>query len=432
MRRTLLISQIALTACGPSTLWVELPSTRTSKALLLARHRLRARPTVRAISLEPAPERISAPELEEVEQGAVFEAVLYDSSLAELGFEEGLVEESGDSMIPTRGSTVLRLELDESPKWESVTGLSSALGELRYESRKRSGCLSMELDSLSLPVEGSTRFTLPLPSGSVLVGTNAWRLFDVVGSSIKEVRMEPTFYFYTGAIATESDHLWVAGSEGTLARGRLSEGVVRFENFPPNPRGGDILRIAVDEQGEATSVFTLTQDGSFDRFDGRAWQHLHDLTPTEPLANYRGIAVVGPDEAIAVTDTRKEVTRWRRNEISFESTPARGGLSSAAYLPGVGSIVGTVTGDFIADRGMGWTNLPGSKLELWATAIAPTESGFVYGSGFGNFGEFRWDDGFCPLIGAGFPVFHIAKYDHGFLVAGDNSSSGRVPLLWAH
>ncbi len=340
------------------------------------------------------------------------EAVGYPASPARLGLTPGV-------LVPVTSSTARTLELDmgaslhrlqiesgdvpDAPAWVSAEAMSAKLATFRVGGLP-TGCA--DFDARRGVIGSGTRspaFSAEVEPGRVLVGTELESFFTVRVDEVQLVST-PTQQGYRTLAASADGTLWFGGDYGSVARGHFRP-ELRIDQVLQTETEGQIRWLVTGPGGDqGRDVFTLSREGELEHHSDSGSFIIHRLDLPTDTTNSGGMAWVGPRHAIvAWPSVDRQVLRARfvdgRWAVGLEQTDGTAAFISAAYNPALGAIVGNSDGQFYLDRGRGrgWERMEGSELRLWPFSMAPYEDGFVYGTAFGNFGQYTPADGFCPL-----------------------------------
>lgn len=366
----------------------------------------------------------------------VLEALAYIDSPSELGLTAGvLAPSSTPSGVPLRTAPSIRrldvdpAELTDDLAWRDTRELGDKLAAFRFDGPTTS-CATFDVmrAPLGMAVQ-SPIFGAEVSPGTVLVATDLESFFRV---RVDEVALltDASPQGYRSMAFAGSNTLWFGGDFGVLARGHF-EPQLRIDQTLRTSTEGLIRWIAAGPAEHGRDVFTLTLAGTLEHHGDGGTTLLHQF-PSPSMDPHPGALVwVGPREAIvawasldrAVLRAKYVNDRW---EVAPEAMDATAAFVSAMYNPRLGEVIANSDGQFFADTGRGWQRLEGSELRVWPFVLAAYEDGFVYGTAFGNFGQYTPRDGFCPLTQVqGGDIRHIVVAGRDIVLLGP--MGGRQP-----
>lgn len=343
---------------------------------------------------------------ERVDEGGrvVLEALAYPDTLEALGLTPGVVPTAtgADSRALQATMSLRRIELavpaEGEPAWDPADTRSSKLAAFRVPAPS-TGCARFETTSGVLDGTRSPVLGAEISPGVVLVGIDGESFFRVERG---QVRREETQLFqdYRAMAYAGNDTAWLGGRGGTLVRA-TTQPVLTLDSAYALVSGDFILSLTAGPAADGVDVFALTANGFVEHFDGTQMRIVHAIGTNVGAEAAAGMARVGPREVLiawptldrAMLRVKYVVDRWEATE---EPTDGSAAFISVAHNPAFGSLAGNSDGQFYANQGRGWTRVLGSTLRVWPFELAAYRGGFLYGTAFGNLGEYNDEDGFCP------------------------------------
>jgi hypothetical protein len=357
-------------------------------------------------------------------------------SLAEAGLVEGPVgigETKRNSLGDEVTSIHQLLVYEHSPSaWTVLDGLPPSLSSIRYDNHWFD-CPSFEVDVLTVPTTEGVDFAVGLGEGFGIIGTGDARLFLVRSDGeLKEISASvalPGALLPTeGAFALGDGEVFFGGNtfgpevgNGGLYRARVdpnreppiewlevftSSGTYALTStrslaeFVQEPQEAHWISGGRDERGELELFVQTSQAGVF-RYTTRSGrlEKLHQFTFVPDSLGVAGVARVKPGEAIAVYVFEDKLMRWENGLKTFEQPgDPNVGLTSAAFIPGVGTVIGTTKGRLHIYRGdRRWERIEDTGAGNAIGAIAPLDEpgGFMFASTQGLIGTMTDRAGLC-------------------------------------
>lgn len=337
----------------------------------------------------------------------VLEALAYVDSPSELGLTPGvLAPSSTPNGIPLRTApSIRRLDVDpadlpDALVWRDTREFGGKLATFRIDGPTTS-CATFDVmrAPLGMAVQ-SPIFGAEVSPGAVLVGTDLESFFRL---RVDEVALltDASPQGYRSMAFAGSNTLWFGGDFGVLARGHV-EPQLRIDQTLQTTTQGLIRWVAAGPAADGRDVFTLTLAGALEHHGDAGSNLLHQFPRASMDPHPAALVWVGPREAIvawasldrAVLRAKYVNDRW---EVAPETMEATAAFVSAMYNPLLGEVIANSDGQFFANTGRGWQRLEGSELRVWPFVLTAYEDGFVYGTAFGNFGQYTPRDGFCPI-----------------------------------
>jgi hypothetical protein len=364
-------------------------------------------------------------------------ALLYRETLNELGLGAGLLlpaQPGQHSEALPQPDDLFESEVREgiASVWERVLELNQTL--MAFRRAADSPCADFEVSTLTLTSTGGGSFACALSAREALVGTDSGgvAVVDVDGRVTElEVRpLRPIAGVAAFSNRTPSNRILVGGDRGQLMIGTVTGNVLELEEIAVSPLGEHFSTLEGFENG---TVFTLSHHGVFERYTNGQWTELFNFD-TEKSSG--ALSIVSSDEAVAVWPNETFVARVRGDQPKAlpEETGSSLGIRSAVFVPGFGSVIGTVEdGGIFSDEGTGvWHPLPGSLLSVNIQSIAPYRAGFVYGGTSGHFGQYVPGYGHCAMERpAGSNIEYIVPLGDDLLLLqdGDQTTGTSIAIL---
>jgi hypothetical protein len=209
---------------------------------------------------------------------------------------------------------------------------------------------------------------------------------------------------YVAGYRAPDGELWLMSLDGETVRGRLGAGFTAVTSTAPLERSERIW--LEGSHGDAPfELYAETDSRAFLRLEGSTWQLIERSRQHDGVFR-PDLVWTGPNEAVAigVGDVRNTVVKYANGTVMQDVLPENSGLSSIAFTPELGLIVGRDNGAIWHKNGDSpWKPLPSSGRELhYVRAITPISNGFFYGAGFEiNFLEYHFFQyypgvGHCP------------------------------------
>lgn len=334
----------------------------------------------------------------------VIEALTYPDTLEALGLTAGVALTATGAETRALQSTMSlrRIELaipaEGEPAWAPADTRSNKLAAFRVPASP-TDCARFQATPGLLDGTRSPVFGAEISPGVVLVGVDSEAFFRVERAQVRREVTELTQDYRAIAYAG-NDTVWLGGRGGTLVRATTVPALTLVGAY--GLISGDfILAVTAGPAADGVDVFALTSNGYVEHFDGTQVRIVHAIGSNVGGESAAGMARVGPREVLIAWPTLdramlrvKYVTdRWEATE---EPTDGSAAFISVAHNPAFGSLAGNSDGQFYANQGGGWTRVDGSTLRVWPFQLAAYRGGFLYGTAFGNLGEYNDEDGFCP------------------------------------
>jgi hypothetical protein len=350
------------------------------------------------------------------------ELLAYAETLEELGLEEGPIRRGeGLRRLPS-ATRVFVAAIDDgaiSP-WDERPGMSAEVMDFPIPGDPPAPCAELEVIR-QRPISK----TFCAASGEVAILCTREGLSRIEAGDLEPIVDLPA---EPRGLAVEPDGrtFWVSTVGGDVFRGDLTAEAPALTRVFTSTANVPPAWIAADEGW----ILGLTERGVLERFDGRSAEVIYRFPDDHTLG--AGVVRTGIDEAVAVHQVFGLAVRYRAGVILEEGVDGAElfGFSTAAHVPGVGTVVGTEFGKFFAHDGESWRELPGPS-GLRALTIVPTADGFFYGAELGNFGEYRRDFGFCPPLNVHPEDVWRLLVDGGRVYLASRGSDGEAILVIA-
>ncbi len=403
-------------------------------ALILGLHRATHDPelTVRAFDV-PGPDVVlRIPEEIERDESVLMEALLYAEPLSASLLEEGLLPRAGQEerarALPATGDIYRTMLPDDSPEWELAASASEGLAGFRIADPGPRDCADFSSEPFSLEDGSDTELALVLSSTVVVIGMRSGALFSWTPSGVEEVVVSPPALLSHGVWDEVDRTWWLMSRWGELFTGTFtSRTELRLEpvtySFPPYEQR---YRIALRRERGEPKIYSVRSDGTFQRYDALGVTELYDFGD----ADFGGHALLTADgQIIAAASGSTSIVRISSDgEQHVESVPTGAGFTAAAYVDGLGVVLGSADGQFFSQAGAAWRALGASPLTVFPFAIAPYRGGFLYAGAFGAGGQYL-PDGYCAVEDhlAAYSVQHLVPVRDGFLALGQNPNTPQTP-----
>jgi hypothetical protein len=282
---------------------------------------------------------------------------------------------------------------------------------------------------LTTEPNSSVVYLLPDGDSAAWVGSSSSRdhLYHVAATgSVAEIRVQQGPWL--GAMLGQAGEMYLGTRGGQIYRGRVRGSTVAVQLYASAPSKEQIhwLDGTLAADGSLISLYTLSLEGTLEHFDGRAWERLFVFMDRadSPVAWSGALVALGPDEAIAGRAVLEgQVVHVRGATAQLETTPdGIEGFSSAAIVPGLGTVIGDLRGFFFSSSGQGWSALPSSGYGLEVDSIVPYGDGFAYAGAMGFAGTYvasRSGIPFCaPMMFAPDTVNHIVRAGSALYLGG--------------
>lgn len=389
-----------LTGCGEQVVRVDVPGLERARAWIVAvrdeqRTKLYAQEVV-------GDEPVLSFEIDSLGEYDV-QAVLYGEALAELGFTAGeLPIVTDDPRVPVPQGIAERslakdaegrptgwVESPSRPAWLSAVNVRGVA----------SRCTRFSVTSIdAIPTaDRNNNWGFAVVSGpEVVAGTDLGELFEIDTSGhARAIAGPPEGLRATAAVPDDRGGIWVGDTFGRLWFGNVEKAPSTWML-----RGGfsSVGRIDyMDLSPDGTVMGVLTRDGAVASYTiaTDTWRVLHRLQTDG--GGRGGVLALGPDDFIAGGPFANTVTRIRGGFAEQEMVGAEAGVTSLREVPGIGVVLGTGLGEVFVRRDGRWEALPASGSRFWVLGMAPLDTGFVFGSPYGSFGQYVTPAEACPL-----------------------------------
>ncbi len=439
MRATFGISAAALAAaaCAPSdVLFVPRPPLDRG-ALILAIDRADHEPrfTVRAMEVAGPEAILRPPETIAPDESVRLEVLLYEDDLDALGLEPGPLAAVTDEEAPRRAlpatDDVFRLELpNESPAWIDAGAPSEALAAYRIDDPGPLDCVRFVAEPFALADDSHAEMALVLSSTVVLIGQQSGSVQRWTPDGLQPVTVSPPVTLSDGVRDEVAGGWWFMTRSGWLYRGEVIGGAhIELEYFGrTNATGvlGGRHRIALRYEGGAPAIYSTRSAGLVERFDANGSEVLHTFDD----GGFGAHTILTPDgDVIAAASGNTSVVRIEPDgTLTVEQLPASAGFTAAAYVDGIGVVLGSSDGRFFAGGDRPWAEVGHSPLTVFPYAIHGYDDGFLYGAAFGAGGQYL-PEGYCAVEEhlAAFSIQIIRSVQGGALLLGTNPNVPKTP-----
>lgn len=416
----MLIAVCVLTGCGPGDLFFLPPPPEGDRSVIFV---LESNENLILTAQPIEGEATPATRIEFDRLGQSFLwALFYDAPLSNLGLSEGRINVREDgSPLPSpsriRRSTFLGGEL--SP-WEPVDDLDDQLRTLRVERASNTPCALLGPERIyTLDSHASAAFAARFDATTALIGTQDSRLYLVSLDGVSSLGRAAPVDTWSGHLASDGT-LYLGGKNGRTFSGRIDPVVSMTEIDQGESR--DTFQW-MDGPLDGDELFAVTSSGALEHFDGTTWSQL--MAPEAEKDWRRGVAWIGPDEALAV-GLASPVVRATGGVLAAEPIEAGEPLVAIRHAPGLGTFAGTLGGRVFVTSGDGtWQSLPESPIALPASAIAPFEEGIIVAGGVGFTTQWHPDYGWCEAETVTNPIVkHLVVLEDAVVYLGDPKQEG--------
>jgi hypothetical protein len=287
-------------ACTQRAVPVDIPTDPTTKSMVVALD-VQGKLQVAASNIDH-PSQL--PYQRDVQGAAKVTAILYDRTLMDLDVREGLLIEAktGDFSqgLPPAIQKVESAKIEDGNVGEFTkeSTAASRLGDLSsFRYRVETPCSDFDTTTLmTQPADQIDSAAALDDATAIAVGTIHHVLFQVDHHGTKLLPAIPGFEPLSAFGADGQGRIWLAGTGGVLYVGRPETG---FTYASTSPRKSTIRWMAGPRTSSiAFELYTVSIEGSFERFDGVRWQ-LIKSRPFNDLDVVGGVAWVGPGDAVA-------------------------------------------------------------------------------------------------------------------------------------
>jgi hypothetical protein len=387
--------------------------------------------SMRAIALSP----FTRPDLlPDVGEGrARVYVVHYRETLEQLELDEGVLESTDDPRfarpLPATFASAQYVDVRDltTGEWIPLEDLDPQLDAFRFRAR-REVCAAFDARLFDFGTDELTSAIVALDEHRVLaLPSDSSAAFIVTATAEERLPPLPIREPY-GAFRAADGKIWIGGAFGELWFGTSH---LELERAPPSPSGAIIRWIDGPRGNEPFELFIVTQQASFERFDGVNWEILVPPRAETVETNRGGVAWLAEGYAIAVPpqkdaefDAHFLVYDARTNPRVTKhhiDTSAIGLPANVEHVDGLGAVMltrlstvlrftGTVLERF--ERGPGLSN---------PLVITRFRDGFfTAGEGIG-FSQWMPLVGFCPDQSVVAPLLPLASapLETGLVLTGD-------------
>ena len=343
-------------------------------------------------------------------------ALLYTDSLEDLEIETGRLTSVEGSDRPPRlipkpdSAYAVTVRGAEVGTWFPQDGVPDFLADFRLPPRDPlASCVQFDRETITLGPGDTASFALALDDDTILVGTSGLAVYRFGRTGSIEMTVDPANKVI-GAARDSRGQLWIGSSQGRLYTATATGS--RLEMTPVFDLGDSDAFVWIDAgpvRG-GSEAFTLSRTGRLRRL-----RTANQRVAPDPIYTFDagprwvtalgGVARVAPGEAVAVWPHTSRIVRVLETG-PIEESPANGPATTVAVVPGVGTVIGTASGELWAhDQGQ-WTLLEKNDELQSISSIMPYGPGFAFTADSGMFGQYVTDGGVCPLQA---PVGHYAQ-----------------------
>lgn len=442
-------ASLAIAACAPENLAVELPDARDFAAMIVAVE------SDETIVLEAARLNAGAPDravLRSFRNDVRVTVLYYRESLEVLGLSSASIPVDRDSNPRTRSlpafdrAHTMTGEDGAFSAWEALDVLPSSLAGVRIETPK-DACRPLEHTPLDLIAGARRSIAVSLGDGTALIAfEQEGRLFRIdEDANATELETPPDFrplsaHRSGGTVWFSAGGRLFPWTEGQ-GFGTATEDAGVELGMVTGPRGSQ----------DPFELYTLTWDGRFIRFDGAIFTQLEAAQLQGAqffLGAGQGVAWRGPHDAIALARESNEIfetyvapggeikasrTSWPFNTL--------GNYSHVSEVAGFGTIIASRRGYFYRRSSAEFSQLPYGPFEeamgkhAINTMVALPPRSFLSAGAYDFVVEYDREGGLCPPLELqqGLDVRELVPLGgHSFLASGkttdDPAYTGRRML----
>jgi len=364
----------------------------------------------------------NAPVVEQEASGDTY-ALGYVSSVATLRMAPGPLSLSanGSLLPPAEGRHHL-----EGSEWIAVTELPTSIENLRYDLLPRCSEFDASQQRVLFQRQGEETVTaaVALDPERVLAATSVGRFFIITSSATIPLTQLSTATPHWAAVVHDGE-VWLVGPGRRVMHGRPERGFVDAPPLPFDLRNAST--VVVSAQGDAPfELFVTTAELAVAHFDGRAWRQIRGPSPLgEEGRQQQGLVWIEPGtvallgtSASSVLDLAVDGSE-RQSPVDLPTQPSIDTIWAAAWIDGVGPVIGSRYAIMFRRDGDGW-----SRLSI-STTLTPRvdfildlgEGAFLAGGQSGQYVERGPGPEFCPTphtIGGGSPM-RFARLGDGWI-----------------
>ena len=323
-----------IAGCSTEVVELALPDPEGTHAVLvglLYRDEL----SVFAVDRDATPDRWTLPGVPRLTGDARLFAMLYTSSLADLGLAPGKVQldpAGVDPPVPEIGVYEAAVTAGVAGRWRDLPALPPELQFKLPVSTTQGHCRSLAVSARVLPTPGRVMAAVAEPAGGIFALNVLGEGFRITRSEVTELgAVGPLGAF--GAARTATGAVYLGGLLGQLWVGTPEGG---FEALTPRPHHETIRYLATSAPGVAPpEVYALARTGALERRRGGAWADI-PLTPGDAADRWGALLWRGPGRVAAVaplSNVLSLVDEDRVREVHVDLS-VYGDLSSLAELKG--------------------------------------------------------------------------------------------------
>jgi len=423
MRVPIIAALVGALGCGVRTAAVTPPDLAGAASLVLA-VRDGAHLELEAFSLVDTPRPALRTQVEALDAYEMY-ALVYEESLATLGLAPGplvLVMDDPQQPLPTAAHEYAVIKDPEGlpASWQLSESRPAAISAAHVRGTP-SPCakftqISLSREPAAMP-NNTWAFAFPRTDGVVVAGTRQGELFEIDRDGNVATIPQNGFFLPSSGAVDPSGTLWVGDEFGELWRGEKDSKPETWQRVAQlSPLSNiDFMDVAPD----GSEVVVLSRGGAIARWSEAAgWTYLGALesaTGSTPAGG--GILRLGADDVLAVSPSQRDVTRIRGGNTEVETLEAMSAFTSLVRIESLGIVLGSGLGELFVRRGERWMSLGPSGSAFWVLGPISYDGGFLWGSPYGNMGEYIADE-FCPLFApVNFTVRLLVPLGDGDLLA---------------
>lgn len=362
----------------------------------------------------------------------------YECSLDAIGLVSGWLDVSQDgngrTLPPPARVLVSTLMENARTEWESISELPGFLNALRLalpERGPRCARLGVNRAILDDTRGKKVTFAIAFEADGAFVGLNDGRFFHVTRDGASPLLGIPPETPSHAAFRSLDGTYWLLGLDGRLARGHP---LGSFEIVATSSIGPGARSVWIDGTSDIRApfeLFRLSDESSFARFDGSAWQ-LIDRRPRSIDEKRGDVAWMSRDEAIAVGPGSSSVLHFQNGRVTEEALPdvLRGDQPiSAEQTSSYGTLVGTKGGILFQRKDGVWRPLLSEPESFDIFVIEGFGDGILFGGAEGVLTEYG-PAGTCPPeIYAPRAVRKLESIDGGFVLVPERKDEEDLEIL---
>lgn len=332
-----------------------------------------------------------------IEGGAAVhvELLLFGSSLMSMELDSGpmALSEGGKSLPAASRTFSADLTAGAEATWRETPRAELRVDRLRFHrDRGPDPCVRLSGPITNPDTIGSRARVLPMGPQEALIAAGS----SLFWYSAEGLTAGPSIECFQDGFA-EDGVATVSDCQGRVWRVERAEDPRVVTSTVP----GRTDWVDGSAESDGLELFSLSASGEIFEYSGGVWARagaLVGLDPDTDRVNRLGTVLrLGPANAAIVLASDSRVAFVDGSNVSFEDSGADAGLTSLLQVEGVGIVAGNAMGQFFVSRGERLDFLGEAETAFWVVSMAEFRDGFVYGTPFGNLGQWTPESGFCPL-----------------------------------